>query len=185
MRFFAVALCIVFALVGCSRLQVAEVDASTGYFPGADKAPIVLKKPVDLDARNELIVVGKSDFLVGQLKNMNYFKEVITIDELEKRIVQANLVDQIPSVRDKLGLSKAARAYRPFLWMHTEGRGEGTAQYVQFVLTDAATLEDYFVTETHLDFMWKGVNDRSNWYPMFNSLIDYVKQNSTIYRKKR
>jgi hypothetical protein len=55
--------------------------------------------------------------------------------------------------------------------------------YTQFVLTDPLTLDDLFVVETHLDFIWTGVNDQNNWYPMFNALIDYIKSNSKTYGK--
>lgn len=185
MKSFLVIVCALLTASACTQLKVAEVDPSTGYFPGADTAPVVLAKPLDLDAHKGLIVVGTSDFLVGQLKNIGYFEEVIAVDELETQIIKANLTNQVPSVRDKIGLNKAARFYKPFLWLRVGDRQEGAKEYVQFILTDPITLEDYFVTETELDYLWKGVNDQSNWYPMCNSLIDYIKHNSRTYGKRQ
>lgn len=115
------------------------------------------------------------------MKNIGYFDDVATVDELETRIIKAGLTDKVPSLNDKIGLNNAAKFYKPFLWLHVDNRQDGSDRYVQFILTDPATMEDYFVTETKLDYLWKGVNDQVNWYPMCNSLIDYIKQNSRTY----
>ena len=69
------------------------------------------------------------------------------------------------------------------MWFHGKMHGSGTERYSQFILTDPVTLDDLLVVETHLDFLWTGVNDQNNWYPMFNALIDYIKQNSKGYGK--
>jgi hypothetical protein len=164
-------------------MKVVEVDPKTGYFPTSSKATVVVSKPIDLDSHKGLIVVAKSEFLVGELRNIHYFGEVISVEDLETRIIQANLTDKVPSVRDRIGINNAAKYYKPFMWLHTDTRGSGTSQYAKFILTDPLTLEDYFVTETHLDVIWTGVNDQNNWYPMFNALIDYIAQNSKTYRK--
>ena len=57
-------------------------------------------------------------------------------------------------------------------------RTSNNNSYSQMILTDPENLEDYFITETYLDYAWNGVNDQHNWYPMFNSLIDYINKNS-------
>lgn len=173
----------VLSLAACSSLQVAERDPTTGYFPGDRTATVVKSIETDLDERRQLIVIGRSDFLEGQLANIGFFEEVLTVPELETRIVQEGLSDQVPSVSDKIGLSNAARHYQPFLWLHVDRRSEGNRNYAQFILTDAVTMEDYFITETYLDTVWAGVSDRSNWYPMFNSLVDYLDENSTTWSK--
>jgi hypothetical protein len=183
MKSIFIALSVLFITASCSSLKVAQVNPQTGYFPGQKKAPVVSAEPIDLDSRRDLIVVGKSDFLVGQLQNINYFGEVITVEELEKRIIAAGLTDKVPSVRDRIGLSNAANHYKPFLWLRLNTRGSQPNAYAQFILSDPRVSEDYFVTETKLDYMWTGVNDQANWYPMFNSLIDYIKQNSRSYQR--
>jgi hypothetical protein len=165
-------------------MKVAEVDKATGYFPASTKATVVAQKSIDLDTRRGMVVVGNSEFILGQLRNINYFGEVITVEELESRIIKAGLTDKIPSLRDKIGVNNAAKHYRPFLWLRFDTRGSGTSEYARFILVDPLTLEEYFVTETHLDRLWKGVNDQNNWYPMFNALIDYIKQNSKTYRSQ-
>lgn len=167
----------------CSSMKVTEVDPKTGYFPSSSKATIITSKTIDLDAHKALVVVENSEFLLGQLRNIGYFGDVITVEELETRIIKAGLTDKVQSLRDKIGLNNAAKNYKPFLWLRYDSRGTGNSEYAQFILTDPITLEDYFVTETHLDRVWAGVNDQNNWYPMFNALIDYITQNSKTYRK--
>ena len=169
-------------LSACSSFKIAEVDPATGYFPGESQAPVILNKAMDLDQRNSLILVPTSDFSENQIKNINYFKEVITIEDLEKIIITNDLGDQIPSVRERIGLSQAAKKYKPFLWLRYVIKGSGNSRYAQFILTDPLTSEDYFITETHLDYAFTGVNDYNNWYPMYNSLIDYIKDNSKTYK---
>ena len=171
------------ALSACTSLKVVDVDAKTGYFPAQKKAAVVTNKTLDLDARKGLVVVGNSEFSQGQVRNMKYFDEVITIEELEKRIIQAGLTDKVPTVRERIGLNNAAKHYKPFLWLRYDLRGDRPNEYTQFILTDPLTMEDYFVTETHLDYVWTGVNDQNNWYPMFNALIDYIQANSKTYRR--
>jgi hypothetical protein len=113
---------------------------------------------------------------------VKFFDQIIKIEELETRIVKAGLAEKVPSIRDRIGLSNAAKHYTPLLWLRFDTRTSADKRYAQFILADPLTLEEYFVTETLLDHVWSGVNDQSNWYPMFNSLIDYIKANSKSYR---
>lgn len=87
---------------------------------------------------------------------MGYFDEVITVDELVNRVIAANLTDRVPSITDRIGLNNAAKHYKNFLWLHYETRTSGNQQYRQLVLTDALTMEDYFASETFLDYVWVG-----------------------------
>jgi hypothetical protein len=174
---------IVLLVAGCSSFKVVELDPSTGYFPVSSKAQIVSEKPLDLDTRKNLLLVPKSDFVKGMIKNIAYFDELVTFDELEKQIIAANLTSKIPAITDRIGLSNAAKNYKSFMWLHFDTRGEGRSKYSQIVLTDPLTMEDYLIAETYLDFRWSGVNDQNNWYPMLNSLVDYIKKNSKTYRR--
>ncbi|WP_299569560.1 hypothetical protein [uncultured Shewanella sp.] len=177
MKKVIIILCL-FVLGGCSSLKVANVEPKSGYFPSKTKATVVVNKPLDLDQRSSLILVGNSDFQKKQIKNINYFKEVITFEDLEAIIVKNCLGTKVPSIKDQIGINNAAKHYKPFLWFRLVTRSSGNDEYAQLILTDSLTLEDYFVTETHLDRIW----DQSNWYPMYNSFIDYIKEHSKTYK---
>lgn len=169
-------------LLACSSQRVVELDSS-GHYPGRNTATVLLSKPFDMDSRKDLVVVPANDFLKGELANIHYFTEIITPDELQKAVVKNGLSDRVPSIADLIGISNAAKYYKPFLWFHTKVHGANRDMYTQFILTDPVTLDDLFIVETHLDFIWTGVNDQNNWYPMFNALIEYIKANSRTYRR--
>lgn len=145
-----VACALALLLTACSSLQVVEVDSKTGYFPTGTKANTVT------NAQKALVVVPNGGFSEGLLTNVGYFDEVITVDELVNRVIAANLTDRVPSITDRIGLNNAAKHYKNFLWLHYETRTSGNQQYRQLVLTDALTMEDYFASETFLDYVWVG-----------------------------
>lgn len=170
-------------LSACTSLKVVPIDPKTGAFPSSTEAKVVLSKSIDLDERKKIILVPNDVFLKESIINMNYFDEVINYEDLEKIIVQEDLTEKVPSIDGQIGINNAARHYKDFLWFHFLSVGENPDKKAQFILTDPQTLEDLFVTETHLDYVWKGVNDQYNWYPMLNSFIEYIKTNSKTYQK--
>lgn len=178
----AVIVLFVLLISACSSLKVAKLDPKTGLFPSENKATVVTSKPLDIDQKKSLILVSDSAFAKQQIINIGYFDKVINHGELEVLIVKNDLSDKISSVHDKLGINKAAKYYKPFLWFRINTKNRDNKKYAQFILTDPLTLDDYFVTETLLDYKWTGVNDQNNWYPMFNALIEYIKKNSNTYK---
>lgn len=86
-------------LTACSSLKVSKVDPATGYFPSTKFAPVVKSTPVDLDTMKSLLLVPNSDFEYGQMKNIDFFDEVINFEELEKIIIKEQLTDQVPSLQ--------------------------------------------------------------------------------------
>jgi hypothetical protein len=173
----------VLSLGACTTAKVVQLDPATGYFPSMTKANLIVNKPVNLDAQKALVLVPNGEFSKGQMQNIGYFTEVMNFDDLEKAIIQNKLTDKVPTVKERIGINNAARNYRPFLWFHLNIKTDNGNRLAQYILTDALTMEDYMVAETKLDFVWTGVNDQNNWYPMYNSLIDYIKANSKTYRK--
>lgn len=171
------------SVTACSSLKVVEVNPETGYFPGEKRASVTKSVDTDLDSLNDLVLVPDGDFTSSMVKNIGYFDEVITFEDLEKFIIKNELTDQVSSVNDRIGINKAAKAYKHFLWVRWDSRKDGAKEYKQLILTDPVTLEDIFVCETLLDYVWAGVNDQTNWYPMMNSLVDYIKSNSSTFRK--
>lgn len=181
-------LVLVALLAGCTTMKVISPNASTGYFGGSKsglvkKATTVKKTPIDLDSKKQIILVAGETFTPQMVKNIGYFDQVITFKELEEIIIKENLTDTVPDVSSRIGINKAAKAYKPFLWLRWDTRKDGNKTYQQLVMTDPITLEDYFIAETYLDYVWAGVNDQNNSYPTFNALIDYIKANSKTFAK--
>lgn len=117
----AIMLLVVSSLTGCTstRLRVVDLDANSGYFPGAARqATVVESKAVDLDTKKQLILFPGHDFTSGMLAKIGYFDEVMTLSDLETHIVTENLGDKVQNVNTRIGISNAAKHYKPFLWLH-------------------------------------------------------------------
>ncbi len=172
-------------LASCTSMKVAPLDPNTGRFPTKAVANVVKSEKVELDELRSLLLLPDNDFFKGQIRNINYFDKAITLDDLETLIVQNDLSDKVPSVRDKIGINKAYKAYKPFLWLRFDVREENGKSYGQLVLTKPDTLEDIFIVEKHFDYVWAGVNDQNTWYPLFNALVDYIDENSGTWAYKK
>lgn len=168
-------------LVACSNMKVAQLDTATGRFPTKVQATVVKSEAVNLDTMNALLLLPDHDFIKGQIGNINYFQKMITLEDLETLIIKNDLTDKVPSVRDKIGINKAYKAYKPFLWLRFDTREQDGKTYGQFIITKPDTLEDIFIVEQHLDYVWAGVNDQNTWYPLFNAIVDYIDKNSKTW----
>lgn len=171
------------ALTACGTYQaVAPIDASTGLLPTSAKATMITAEKMDLDTRKDLLVfVGENKFAIDQAKAIGFFDEVVGKEALEAAIIKADLVDEVPTVEGLIGMNNAAKKYKPFLYMDFDSRTEGANQYLQLVLTDAVSMTEVFRAERRLDTIWEGVNDRNTFYPLYNALIEYIKDNSSTY----
>ena len=172
---------VVSLLSACTSMKVAKLDPNTGRFPTKTQATVVTNVKTDLDSMKSLLLLPDNEFVKGQIANVNYFDKAITLDELETLIITNNLTDQVPSIRDKIGINKAYKAYKPFLWLRFDTRVADGKTYGQFILTKPDTLEDIFLVEKHFDYVWAGVNDKNTWYPMFNAIVDYIDNNSETW----
>ena len=175
-------------LTACTEPRLAKLDVNTKTFKTEEQAIIVLNKKVNLDKFKSLILVSEDlfgyydAFNKQTVQQIGYFENVVDFDELQTFIIQNDLVDKVPEVRDRLGLHNLSKAYKPFVWLRYQIRkSEDNKHHIQLILTDTLTAEDYFIAETVLDNFWVGVNARENWYPLFNGLIDYIKNNSETF----
>ena len=167
-------------LTGCvTVLQVTGTDPVTGYFPTSHKAKIVKNSKFDMDARKSLLVAGGEDFGVKMINNINYFDNIITPKELEKEIIKNGLADKIPNINNQIGLHNAATKYKKFLYVSFQTRRIDNKPVMQFVVTDPVSMEDIFIAEAQ-DLPR---NDQTVFYPLYNALIDYIRENSETYQK--
>ena len=171
--------------LGCSNMEVAQLDPRTKRFETDTKATLVKSIDIDLDQHKSLLLLPDDEFMKGQMRNIKYFDKMITFEELETIIIKNNLTENIPALNSKIAISRAAKAYKPFLWLRLNIRnGSGyNQQYAQFLLINAETSEELLVVERHLDYIWAGVNDQNTWYPLFNAIVDYIDKNSKTWSK--
>lgn len=165
----------------CTQFKVVEIGHQTGYLPIQRKADVIKHEKYDLDSMKSLIVVSAGEFFQEQVINMHYFENVISLDELRAIIIQEGLQEEIPCIADKIGINKAYTHYKRFLWLRFDSRRDGMRQYAQLILTDPGTLNDIFITEIYLDIAFRGVSDYTEWCPLCNALLDYIRENSKSY----
>jgi hypothetical protein len=165
-----------------TQMKVAQVDEKTGQLKSekgeVTKATVVVAKKVPLAQYKAMAFIsGGGDYGVSQLKAINYFEQVLNFDDLQKLVITNNLQDKVPSLNEPIGLNKLYRAYKPFLWIAFKRIQKDNKPYLQLVATNPDNLEEVFVSEVHLDFIWAGVNDQNSRYPLFNALIGWIQQN--------
>ncbi|MEY2686410.1 MAG: hypothetical protein RL375_608 [Pseudomonadota bacterium] len=179
----AIVLAGAFLLSACgTQMKVAQVDPKTGLLKSdvgeVEKASVVTSKQTSLAKFGRLaFTTGGGEFGVNQLKATGLFDQVLTFDEMQKLIVTNGLQDKVSSIGEPVGLSRLAKAYKPFLWVNLKRVTKDQNQYFQIIATDPATLDDLFMAEIKLDLIWKGVNDQNARYPLFNAFLQWARAN--------
>lgn len=163
-------------------MKVAEVDQKTGTLQSergeVTKASVITSKPATLKKFNNIAFISNGgEYGVNQLKATKLFETVLSFDDLQKLIVANNLQDKVSTINEPIGLSRLAKSYKPFLWVNFKRATHENKQYMQLIATDPESLEDLFVAEVYLDFMWAGVKDQNSRYPLFNALIEWARAN--------
>jgi len=164
---------------GCTTFEVVERDPETGLFPTNVKANVIENRAIETAKHVDVVLVPNGDFTASMIKKVQYFGTVMTFEELETIIIKSDLTDQVPSLDDRIGINRAAKAYEPFLWLHWDVRDEGNDSFTQLALTDPITLDNYFLAETEIH-SGSGLTDQSNFYPLLNSLIEYLDEQQPI-----
>lgn len=170
---------------GRSHMQITTLNPKTGRFPTRQEATVVTSVRTDLDQFKSLLLMPDNEFVRGQIHNIRYFEQTMTVEQLEDAIIENGLSDQVSSVLDNDGLHQAYHAYRPFLWLRFKTREEGGKVFAQFVLIKPDDLQELFLVEQELDYQVAGVDDQNTWYPLFNALVGYIDANSKTWSAKK
>lgn len=173
-QFFILILITTF-LTSCSTTLIAtEKNKKTGYFVTSSKAKIIENIKQPRDSVKKLLVLGKSEYFNGMANNLNFFDSIITFEQLERTIVEKGLQDKIPSLDGIIGLSNAAKYYKPFYVLYPKRKKVDNKWYAELRLLNAKTGKDVFISEIYLNLMWDAYSDKGTYNPLFNSLIDYL-----------
>lgn len=171
-------------LAGCgTQLKVAQIDEKTGLIKSdigtVSAATVIVAKTIPLNQLKSMAFVsGGGEYGVEQLKAIKYFEQVLTYDDLQKLVIANNLQDKVPSLNEPIGLNKLYKAYKPFLWVRFKGVRKENKPFLQMIATNPDTMDEVFVSEVQLDYIWAGVTDQNARYPLFNAFIEWVRKNS-------
>jgi hypothetical protein len=122
------------------------------------------------------------------MTDIGAFSDPIGETELQQRLIAAGVQDKVPETHDLLGLNKAYRAYKPFLWVHFELVSDDDVCFVTMIATDPGNGQDLFkanirarsppgVDDGCSSFSLDTTTDQGTWYPLFNSFIDWATAN--------
>jgi hypothetical protein len=162
-------------VISCTTFKVGQRDPKTGYFKTNSSAPILESKDnINLDSLKSLVLVPNNQFLIGMTKNLNFFNEVISFEEMEQKIIAQNLQGEIPTINSLIGLSNAAKKYKPFLYLTMLSVPRDGQNFAQLKLFNPKSGEYLFVSEMRLAYP----SDQGVFYPLFNALIDYLQTHS-------
>lgn len=172
-------------LVGCAASSgPATVDPKTGYLPvavipgmGLDKGSTVTDLRVDFEKYQGRMLVTGPTSAREQLAAIGAFGDVFDNDELQRRVIAAGLQDQVQNTDDPIGISRAYKYYKPFLWMHWEVKKEFGGVFARIIVTEPGTGQDLFIASTRACDAEGCMQNPGTLYPLFNSFIDWVRKN--------
>lgn len=176
--FFSLTILGVICLTACGTFEkVTTLDPETGHFPARNKTVTVMKNiKVNVDTLKTLIIVPNTPYWIEMTKNMKFFNQVMTFSEFESDIIKKGLADKIPTVSDRIGLNRAYKYYRPFVILNLTKVQKDNGWFAGLKLYDPGKVDVIFQNEIWLNLMADGWSDQGTMYPLFNSLLDYLKE---------
>lgn len=165
-------------LTACGTFSKTQtLNPETNYFAAKDKEVTILKEIwINPDTLKTLLVTPDSDYFLTMGKNLDFFEEVITFSELEKRIQRARIGKKIPVLTDRPGLQEGAEIYKPYVLMEFFKRDMDNGLFAGFVLYDAKRDLIIFENEIKVNLMWDGWTDQGTMFPLYNSLLEYLRK---------
>lgn len=179
----ALTLILGFGLAGCNTIgQPKAIDPATGRIPTqtmfGEGTPVVIKsEKIDLKKYKSFVLALGGDFFRDQTVKLGYFDQVVDREGMEKLLIQNNKSDIVSDVTSLLSWKKIADNYKPFIVLKPDSRSEGNIRYFQLKVIQADTATEVFISEVKMDFIWKGVNDDTVFYPLYNSFLTWMDQN--------
>lgn len=159
--------------------QTTEVVPTSNRFPAkANKKVTILKRTnVNADTLRTLLVVSNDTTWKEIGKRLNYFKEVMTMAELQKDIIAKGLSNKVPSISDRIGLYNAYQHYKPFVILILSSEDLKTKGFhTRLSLYDPMRSDMIFKNDVRLNLMWEGYSDKKVLHPLLNSLVDYLEK---------
>lgn len=178
-------------IAGCGTTGKVIKPNSSGYLSTdsngtTEQAKTDIAEKINLADYKALALVTTGDSAFKQIKELGIFSEVLDIKDLQARIIEKNLQDKVPSLAasDRIGISNAGKYYEKFLWIHFDIEKRDEKKIVKLIATEATSSRDVFVAEREINTgvmaLAYGIgapNDQNMWYPLFNSLVTWLKSN--------
>jgi hypothetical protein len=174
-------------LIGCSpTLKVKQLNPETGKYPTDTplKADEIKKRSsLNLSEYKQFLYVKQGvnfekyeNYIIGTLKNIGYFNEILSQNELEQLVIQKELTDRVTNISDNIGLANLQKEIGQFLVVNSNVEYKGAYTYIfDFELVDPSKAETVYHVR-HQAFNFSGL-DRPLFNPVFNDYIDWINEN--------
>src|SRR3990167_7012855 len=182
MKYFLVISLLIATLSGCSTTyRIVPPDQRTGMIPTLGKVPsheVKVDKKINLSAYQKLLVVGirnevppnseesgSNKFWIKSIENMNFFKHVVSTDDLALFLVQQGYGNKVPpDLFDLVALHKLQRIYGNFLLVDIILIDNGADRdKLVFKVIDPKDAKTYFEVQRKIT-NWVGL-DENLFYP--------------------
>ncbi|WP_158961728.1 hypothetical protein [Myroides fluvii] len=170
------------AFTSCGTYEKAKpLDASTHYFPSKVKDQervIVLKEiPLSADTLKSVLLTTDEIYWSTMGKNLNYFDEVLTVSELQQKLIQRGVSTDQVDLAKGIGLQAVHDLYKPYVALGLEKyQLENGKWHAWMYLYDPKREETIYECAIPLNLMWDGWTDQATLFPLFNSLLDYLRK---------
>jgi len=177
MYFVFVALFVV-SCIPYIRPKPQMLNPTTGYFGAYDYEKVTVISDISVNAATlkSLLVVPNDAYYAQMGKNLNYFADVMTYNQLQDTILELgdtlNLRLQKP---DKLKLNRAARLYKPFVLLKETSlyRDEHYVWVTGLSVYDP--LRGEIIFENKIQDSDRPGN-KGFYFPLFNSFLEYLRK---------
>lgn len=156
------------------------LNSKTNYFDANKNAEVtvVTEVLVNADTLKSLLVVPNGNYFLEMGKNLDYFEEVITYNQLYNKILELGDTLNLRSAEpDKLKLNRAAKLYKPFVIMKEPEhyQDENYAFATGLIIYDPLRGENIFknkiLTKNAL-YIYKN----KILIPLYNSFLEYLRK---------
>ncbi|MCC6578940.1 MAG: hypothetical protein IT440_00745 [Phycisphaeraceae bacterium] len=175
---------------GCT-FRTTQLDEKTGRFATIDKIPdkaLVQKDVIALDKIGRILLLRTSDapsnlsvgvldeyraFVLDSFRNMHRFGAVMTIKDMEKKIIADGLADKVGDLNGLVAIHKLATEQGDFLVAEYKIIWEHGDVYTFDVTIAKASDANTVLHIHHTALIWIGA-DGPLFYPVFNAVMDWT-----------
>lgn len=162
-------------IMSCGTFQKAvEIDSNTNYFPAKkNKIVNVIKdKPLENSLNKAtLLVVNEEEYFENMGNNLSFFDSVLTYNNFDIAINKKESSDNTHSIKMPF-----VKSFSFFSLEIVKTKKEKNGWFAGLKLYDHQNKKVIFKNEIKLNLMWDGWTDQGTMFPLYNSLLDYLRK---------
>ncbi|MBU0994336.1 MAG: hypothetical protein KJ737_17735 [Proteobacteria bacterium] len=182
---------------GSTTLKASKPDRITGYFMDkseSNKGTIVIDEKIPINDYKRLLYIQPNNqhfmndkaqdidtFAKNMVESINFFDQVADQSEFKRLLIKTGIAYKVSNISDLIGLYQVQKLFGNYLvaaldFKLTAPHLDGTNSVANLKIIDPSTMKIVYHVE-HRAFVVHGF-DQPLLFPLFNSLIDWIKRNS-------